>query len=156
MKKLIALFLSLLLILPAVALAADLPDLAGLSFDQLVALREKINLAIWNCQEWEEVFVPAGTYVVGQDIPVGHWSIRVAAEKDILLVSYFDIINEDSKSPAYGASGIIETIASPGFSAFGEINAETIDIDAKEGWYIKVTKAVIFSPYAGKQDLGFK
>lgn len=156
MKKLIALFLSLLLILPVVTLAADLPDLDGLSFDELVTLREKINLAIWNCQEWQEVSVPAGTYVVGQDIPAGHWSIRVAAEQDILNVSYFDMIDEIGKGPARGCNHIIETIASPGFSAFGDINAETFDIDAKEGWYIKVTKAVIFSPFTGKPDLGFK
>ena len=66
--------LFVLVLLPVVSFA-DLPDLSGLSYDELVQLRDKINLAIWNSEEWQEVTVPIGVWVVGEDIPVGHWSI---------------------------------------------------------------------------------
>ena len=46
-------------LLPVFSLA-DLPDLSGLSYDELVQLRDQINLAIWNSEEWEEVSVPSG------------------------------------------------------------------------------------------------
>ncbi len=50
-------------------------DLQGLSFNELLALREQINLAIWNSNEWQCVEVPAGNYTIGIDIPAGYWTI---------------------------------------------------------------------------------
>ena len=96
MKKLVSFFLAALLICSAAA--ADPVDLSGMSYDELVALRDQINLAIWNSQEWQEVTVPEGIWIVGEDIPAGHWSIRVAAEKDYFYVSCFDKLNETEKN----------------------------------------------------------
>lgn len=153
MKKIIlCLALCFLFILPA---AADV-DLTGLSFDELVALRDQLNLAIWNSQEWQEVTVPEGIWIVGQDIPAGHWSIRVAAEHDYLYVSCFDLLNDVEKIPARGSRLVQQAIASPGYSVFGEVTPESTDLILEDGWYFKCTGAVIFSPYAGKPDLGFK
>lgn len=155
MKKLLSLLLAVLLLFAGSA-AADPVDLSGMTFDQLVALRDQLNLAIWNSQEWQEVTVPAGVWIVGEDIPAGHWSIRIAGKQDLGNVSYFNIIDEMGKSAGRGSQLFIETIASPGLSAFGEVNAETVDIDMKDGWYFKCATAVIFTPYTGKPDLGFK
>lgn len=93
MKKLVSFFLTALLLFSAAS--ADPVDLSGLSFDELVALRDQINLAIWNSQEWQEVTVPAGIWQVGKDIPAGHWSIRVAAEK---IISTFHVLTNSTKS----------------------------------------------------------
>ena len=77
MKKLITVILLLALVLPVVSLA-DLPDISNLTYDELVQLKDQINLAMWNCEEWQEVTVPAGVWVVGEDIPVAHWSISLS------------------------------------------------------------------------------
>lgn len=154
MKKFIILLLSLALVVCSAA--ADSIDLSGMTYEDLIALRDQINLAIWNCQEWQEVTVPEGIWIVGQDIPAGHWSIRVAAENDYLYVSCFDLLNEVEKSPARGSRLVQQDIASPGYSAFGEITLESTDLILEDGWFFKCTGAVIFTPYAGKPDLGFK
>ena len=64
MKKLLTIILILALAVPAAALA-DLPDISSLSYDELIQLKDQLNLAIWNSQEWQEVEVPAGTYQIG-------------------------------------------------------------------------------------------
>lgn len=154
MKKLFSLFLAALLFYSSAA--ADPVDLSGMSFDELVALRDQLNLAIWNSQEWQEVTVPEGIWVIGQDIPAGHWSIRVAAEKDYFYISCFDALNELEKRPASGARLVQQEIASPGYSAFGEITPESADLILEDGWFFKCGGSVIFTPYTGKPDLGFK
>ena len=154
MKKFLALALVCLFLAPAAV--ADVPDISGLTFDELITLREKINLAIWQSAEWQEVTVPEGVWVVGEDIPAGHWTIRVASSNDILNIAYMDRINLTTELPMNGAQLFSRTIASPGFSAFGEINAEYADIVMEDGWYFKCSGAVIFTPYTGKPDLGFK
>lgn len=154
MKKLFSLFLAALLFYSSAA--ADPVDLSGMSFDELVALRDQLNLAIWNSQEWREVTVPAGVWIVGQDIPAGHWSIRVAAKKDFFYVSCFDALNEIEQRPASGARLVQQKIASPGYSAFGEINPESADLILEDGWFFKCGGSVIFTPYTGKPDLGFE
>lgn len=154
MKKLFFLFLATLLLFSSAS--ADPIDLSGLSFDELVALRDQINLAIWNCQEWQEVTVPAGIWQVGKDIPAGHWSIRVAAENDYFYISCFDKLNEIEKRPDSGARLVQEDIATPGHSAFGKKTPESTDLILEEGWFFKCGGDVIFTPYAGKPDLGFK
>ena len=92
MKKLITVILILALILPVAALA-DLPDLSGLSFNELVQLRDQLNLAIWNSQEWQ-VTVPIGVWKVGEDIPVGKWTIRAASENENVgtYIVYCDVL----------------------------------------------------------------
>ena len=154
MKRLFAFFL-LLTILTSSA-AADPIDLSGMSFDELVQLRDRLNIAIWNSQEWQEVTVPAGVWIIGQDIPAGHWSIRVAGDCDVILVSYFDKLDDAGLSVGSGAYLFHQTIATPGLSGFGEVNAETVDIDMQDDWFFKCDGAVIFTPYAGKPDLVFK
>ena len=153
MKKLLILFL--LLVLLAGSAAADPIDLSDMSFDELVALRDQLNLAIWNSQEWQEVTVPAGVYRIGKDIPAGHWTIRVVGQNSFVLVSYFDILDDVGKSMSPNAYLFHTIIASPGLSAFGEVNPESVDIDMMDGWYFKCDGVVVFTPYAGKPDLGF-
>ena len=154
MKRFFLLFLAAMLLISCAA--ADPVDLSVMSFDELVQLRDQLNIAIWNSQEWQEVTVPAGVWIVGQDIPAGHWSIRVAGDCDVILVSYFDKLDDAGLSVAPGSYLFHQTIATPGLSGFGEINAETVDIDMQDGWFFKCDGAVIFTPYAGKPDLGFK
>lgn len=155
MKKILAILI-LLLALPITA-QADV-DLSGMSFDELVALRDQINLAMWNSQEWQEVTVPQGIWKVGEDIPEGHWSIK-AADGVYAYVSYGNTLEANGKEVSYSSRDYYtERVTSELYSRFekGE-DILQIDIDAKSGSYIEVEYGdVVFSPYSGKQKLGFK
>lgn len=76
MKKLIALILVALSLIPMVAFA-DV-DLSGISFDELVSLNGKILKEIVSRPEFKEVTVPTGSYKVGEDIPAGTYSLGLA------------------------------------------------------------------------------
>ena len=164
MKKLAATLLILFLIFSVTISQGEAPaavdvDLSAMSFDQLVSLREQLNLAIWNCQEWQEVTVPKGVYQVGVDIPAGHWSIRVAAPIEYLYVSYFDKLNDMGDGLAPGGRLFQVDIASHDYEKYrksGSSYLESTDINMEDGWYFKCGGAVIFTPYTGKPDLGFK
>jgi len=153
MKKFVICILALLLI--CCAAMAEI-DLSGMSYDELVALKDQINLAMWECEEWQEVTVPEGVWVVGEDIPAGHWTIRVAAKQDYFYIWYCNAIDPVTHGPAYGSVNVDYNIASPGFSAFGEVNATECDIEMEDGWYFMNGGAVVITPYTSKPDLGFK
>lgn len=155
MKKLFALVL-LLLALPIAALA-DV-DLSGMSFDELVALSDQINLAMWNSEEWQEVTVPQGIWLVGEDIPEGHWTIK-PVDGVYAYVTYGNLLEDNQKEVSYKSKDYYhETLVSLTSSIYEEgEDLQQIDIDAKSGSYIEIENGnVIFTPYSGKPKLGFK
>ena len=157
MKKLITIILILALALPALALA-DLPDLSGLTYDELVQLKDQINMAMWNCQEWQEVTVPLGVWTVGEDIPVGHWSITLSPEvsSQWASVKYCDLLNAAGTDAGNQFNCKIYAYLDVG-APTNENYPQTIDLDLKPGTYIIIGHApVVFTPYAGKPSLGFK
>lgn len=154
MKKFLAASaLCLALCAPAVA---DV-DLSGLSYAELVSLKDQINLAMWACEEWQEVTVPQGVWEVGVDIPAGHWTIS-PVDGAWASVAYGSVLDASGKSLEYSRDRFSEIIVSPNSRIFtaGQ-DASQIDIDAKSGAYIVVDDGdVVFTPYAGKPSLGFK
>lgn len=158
MKRLLSLILCLMALVFPVCSSADLPDISSLSYEELVSLRDSINLAMWNSQEWQEVTVPIGVWTVGEDIPVGHWSISLSPDTSSKWASiqYCDLLDSsgtdagnmyDCKIYAY------LNVASPDNDKY----PQKIDIDCKPGTYIIIEHAnVVFTPYSGKPDLGFK
>lgn len=124
------------------------------SFDELIALREQLNLALWNSQEWQEVSVPIGIWEVGKDIPSGHWMIY-PPEKDFGQVYYCQFVDFDTKLPDH--SGKSHTVVIAGKkSSFANKTDNYIDYDMHEGWYFINQIPVTFMPYTGKPDLGFQ
>ena len=157
MKKLLTIILILALAVPAAAFA-DLPDISNLSYDDLVKLKDSINLAMWNSQEWQEVTVPIGVWVVGEDIPIAHWSISIDpnSSRKWVSVTYCDLLNEagtDAGNQFYCKIYSYQTIG----SADNENYPQTIDLDLKPNTYIIIEKgSVVFTPYSGKPSLGFR
>lgn len=133
--------------------------LDSLSYDELVDLKDKINLSIWNSQEWQEVTVPEGVWEVGKDIPEGHWTIRLAVENDLANIVYSDILDEYGKDVTWGWKGWQQTLCNKrnkdGSLKWPEYPEET-DIETKSGMYFINKSPVVFTPYTGKPDLGFK
>lgn len=155
MKKLV-LFTLFLLVFSVPALAEV--DLSGMTYDELVALSDQINLAMWNSQEWQEVTVPQGIWKVGEDIPEGHWTIK-PVDNVYSYVSYGNTLEANQKEVSYKSKDYYrENIYSPTSSIYDQGEDLTqMDIDAKSGSYICIENGdVIFTPYTGKPKLGFK
>jgi len=152
MKKLLALLLILALV-PAAA-QADLPDISGLSYDELVQLKDQINLAMWISKEWQEVEIPIGVWEVGKDIPAAHWTIS-PRDVDYGGIHYCEKLDDTGKSTDlnfqfYSTSIIHEE------HRFADQGIHQADIEMKSGWYFINDIPVIFTPYTGKPSLGFK
>ena len=157
MKKLITIILILALALPALALA-DLPDISGLSYDELVQLKDRINLAMWNSQEWQEVIVPVGVWEIGKDIPVGEWDISVASDSPNAwgTIIYCDKLDGSGlgANQLYCKIYHYEQLFSKNYE-----NAlrTSITIDFKPGTFLIVDYGdMLFTPPIGKPSLGFK
>ena len=148
--------LFVLVLLPVVSLA-DLPDLSGLSFDELVQLRERINLAIWNSQEWQEVTVPPGVWEIGADIPAGHWSVRPSEGCGPDYIIYVSGITKQGHDIDLDAGDyIMECLCDPSAAYYSGEYKTVTDIVMEAGRFVRLDCTMIFSPYSGKPDLGFK
>lgn len=154
MKKVI-LILLVLCLLSSLAFAEI--DLSQMSFDELVALRTKIDLALWNTNEWQQVTVPAGTYVIGEDIPAGHWTIK-AAKGDMCLVGYFKQADFSGKEPADPLNDYYyQGIADPESQYASTVDMNQVDLVLINGFYLSITYGdAVFEPFTGKPGLGFK
>ena len=74
MKKIIALLLLVSVLLLFGSAYAE--DLSKLDDEQLIALSVAVNSEIIQRNLNKKVKVPTGTYIVGQDIPAGDYTIR--------------------------------------------------------------------------------
>lgn len=137
--------------------AAEDIDLSGLSFAQLVALRDRLNLAIWQSQEWQEVTVPQGIWKVGEDIPAGRWTVKCAADFTA-VIEHGDELNENKNGIAAKAQKGRAVICSPKYRHYEKgVDLTEYSFEAVDGDYVGIWNCdVIFMPYSGKPDLGFK
>lgn len=161
MKKfsLLVLVICLVLSFCSYAVAENTFDLSDMSYEELVALKDQINLAMWNCQEWQEVEVPQGVWEVGKDIPVGHWTVKCAGSSytHITLGTALDESGHDI-DPWNSSFYHGDMIFNPNGYAFDPSSDKTsIDFDLKMGTFVIINNAsAIFTPYSGKPNLGFK
>lgn len=154
MKKTICILL--LLVCMTSFAAADSIDLSGMSFEELIALKEQINLAIWSCQEWQEVTVPEGIYIVGQDIPEGTWTIRAATDH-FTVIKFGDTLEPNGIEVAYSKYYGKGEAYSKNSRLYIESDPLEFTFTAKKGDYVQVEYApALFTPFTGKPDLGFK
>lgn len=137
-------------------------DLSGLSFDELVALKTKIDLAIWNSQEWQEVTVPQGVWVVGEDIPAGTWTVTCATEPGwrYCYLDWGEVLQSNGQSVAVksGTRYDYKYIYNPNYRYYEIGDGDTsYTFTVRNGDYIVIKSApAVFTPYAGQPSLGFK
>ena len=152
-------FLFVLVLLPVFSLA-DLPDLSGLSFDELVQLRDQINLAMWNSEKWQQVIVPKGVYEIGVDIPEGYWTMTPNYSENVVIYIYCDQLDE-TRSTFGDDCDIWEDywISRERYSRDvwkDNTKLHELSLDMKAGRFIIIPCETIFTPYTGKPDFGFK
>lgn len=154
MKRLMSIVFAMVLVFSLAATASAEVDLSGLTFDELIALKDQINLAIWNCEEWQEVEVPQGVWEVGADIPAGKWEIKAKTNAETRIIYGTEVKN--------GGTGVsaraYEHIKDPGYRNY-DANKDVTSwiIEVKDGEYLQIEYgSAIFMPYSGKTSLGFK
>ncbi len=159
MKKSFAWILLVVMLFSVASLAqASSVDLTGMSYDQLVALKDEIDLAIWASEDWQEVSVPQGIYEIGKDIPAGHWTIK-PTDGGSSYVKWGDTLDESGKDLGYdGKIYVSESLTSETYKYYEKGSDKTeCDFEVAAGQYIVVDNGdVIFTPYTGKPGLGFK
>lgn len=153
MKKTLAFLLALFLL--AGSAAAEV-DLSGMTFDELVALKEQINQALWSSKEWQEVTVPAGIWTVGKDIPAGSWTIRTASPLAYSSIYYFSQLDAAGMGPDYMSYFVLRQLVGSDLNAYENTGyPDSISLELKSGYYIQFDSSLIFTPYTGAPDFGF-
>lgn len=157
MKKLVALFLAI--VLSAGFSLAEGINLSGMSYDELVALKDKINLAMWSSQEWQEVTVPQGVWKVGEDIPAGHWTVAPLGERYVYVYVGTKLKEEKKGIDIFNSDYYVyEYIYSEKSDLFNKNEDKpSCDLELENGMYVVIENgSVFFTPYQGKPSLGFK
>lgn len=123
-------------------------DFSAMSYSELTDLKDKINLAMWNSQEWQEVMVPEGVYVIGKDIPAGKWTISAPEKLYSVQIAVgpklFDNgrVNYDNFYALYGKENTLNK-ENEGRTTF-------ISIELKKDQYISIEDgSAIFTPFTG-------
>ena len=158
MKRFFCLLLAFVLLIPS-AVLADV-DLSGMSFDELVALRNQVTTALFYSDDWKEIFVPGGFYQVGNGIPSGHWTITPYGQSYI-HVWYGDKANNSLSGPGIGWdivngwNGILSTKKNKDGSWQDTSEYHQLDIVIHDGWYLLFAGDVIFTPYVGVSNIKY-
>lgn len=155
MKKFLALLLVFLMISPAMA---DGIDLSGLSFEELIDLRNRINMAMWQCEEWQEVKVPQGTWKVGEDIPAGHWTVKCAPGAYYCEINWGEKLSENKESISWsGRNSVYNKVYNKEKYPNSDEYQYEYSFEVFDGDYIVIDDgSAIFMPYVGKPSFGFK
>lgn len=155
MRRLFITIVTLFVLISSFAFQSALADvdLSGMSFDELVALRNQIDQAIWASDGWQEVTVPAGVYHIGEDIPAGKWTIRPADSQTAEV--YYGVGLKNGGASIDDVYDVVQ-ITSPD-DAYAEYNdVASVSWTLEDGSYIKVeSSSVVFTPFSGN-SFGFK
>ena len=154
MKRLAAALLAALVLLVSFDAAEDI-DLSGLSFDQLVTLRERVNRAIWDTKEWKEVNVPAGVYEVGRDIPDGFWTVTAAGEFIYMFVTYCKSLDETGLGPNVLDKYAQRQLVTHDLIEAGSPLPASVNIRMRKGWFLITDAAVVITTGTGFPAPGF-
>lgn len=161
MKKLLAIVLIIAMLIPAACAEMDFSDLitldlSNLTLEQLILLREKIELTMWGTDDWQAVVVPQGVYQIGVDIPAGKWTIA-ATEGNFSFIYIGNAVKPDGEVDIKGERSLYQRIDDKAYSGFDENkDLPSFDVELADGYYIQIKySSAIFTPYIGK-NLGFK
>lgn len=154
MKRALCIILALVLVFALAPAAFADVDLSGMSFDELVALKDQINLALWNSADWQEVTVPQGIYKVGADIPAGKWTIKTSAD-GYSAVKIGSQLDENGTDVNY--RGELKAICGENYTGWAPSSACAFwTVELREDQYVSVKDGdCVFTPYTGNA-LGFK
>lgn len=127
-------------------------DLSGLSSAELVILKNKVNVAIWESGDWKQVTIQPGVWKVGEEIPAGHYHVT-AAEGDAIKFRYGDTLSAGKTAVTYSSNAYIsESLFHPSAKSYRPGSATSVNVDMQEGCYVDVSLGcAVLSPYTGAE-----
>ena len=150
MKKLIVAILMLALLLPAAALA-DLPDISGLSHEELLELRDAVSIELKKYEADQRITLDPGIWAIGKDIPSGRWLIT-PADDQYMNLWYGDVLNESGTNAGYGWDSVngynktMSTKKKKDGSWKDPDYPHSVIINMKEGWYLNNAGTITLTP----------
>ena len=124
MKKLVCI-IAIMCLIPMFALSDSITEM---SYDELISMHQQLVKEIMSRPEWKEVTVPAGIWVIGEDIPAGTYSLTSTDEYGSSISVYADKTMDD-----------YDFVSISGKSPLGKYTFA-------EGMVIDISRAVIFAP----------
>ena len=159
MKKLLCILSALAIALSlAVPAAAENIDLTALSWEELLELKEKITLEQMSRDEWQEVEVQQGVYVVGEDIPAGKWTIKSFGNGRWSNIAIGSKLSENGNGLDIWENYTSYYIYNPDHRNFEEGDCTEVTITLQEGYYVEIENygnPVLFCTPTGN-SFGFK
>ena len=136
MKKLFVILLITVMLLPVVSLA-DLPDISGLSEEELLELNHQIQLRLFSEKLVDGVTVPPGIYSIGVDIPAGTYRMEFPQATDIAIGLVMEYDNTKKVNCSYQIGEAV------GVTSVGKM-------ELHEGMTLEIDNCTaVFYPYAG-------
>lgn len=136
MKKAILLLITVIILIFTTAANAEI-NISNLSYDELIQLQKDLTMEIMKRPEWKEVLVPAGTWIVGEDIPAGVYSFRIYKDKVVIHL--------------WGAA--IDDFKTNGGLRISEYRDQDIGkVELFDGNVLEISRPMIIAP---KMSLGF-
>lgn len=130
--KRVALLVLVILLVGSLAVAEV--DLSGMTYDEMVELRDQLDKAIWASDGWQYVQVPGGDYDVGVDIPAGRWTL-VGVDS----YSSFQVYKSRELKDDYSFDTLYESLD----------HNQHYNITLEDGQYIEISGTIAFQPYLG-------
>ena len=136
MKKLLTIILAMALILPAISLA-ELPDISGLTDDELLELDRQIQLRLFGDRISGGVEINPGQYIVGEDIPSGSYRAEVILSNnssiDLYMIGYVAVYqSKELQSEVFGC------MTGPGSEKVGKFTLEDGQMFEVNGFSIRL------------------
>lgn len=153
----ISLLLSLILTLGVASAAAPVIDLSAMTYDEMLALKDQLNLAMWNSKEWQEVTVPQGIWEIGVDIPAGKWAIW-AEDGAWISIEWGKLLDDYNTEISFENWIDGKVVFSPNSRSYDPKSSVThVDWNLTAGTYISVRNGnAVFKLSEGKPSLSFK
>ena len=152
MKRFLSLLIAAMLVFPCLAFAET--DLSHLSLEELESLRLDVCAEILSRSQWGSVTVPEGFYVIGEDIPSGHWTIKPEPGQ-YFLIEYFLRTDDTGKRPAdiLVHDYYTDSVCDPASEMSYVSGVSQIDLDLKEGYHLVISYgSAIFEPFTGRNS----
>lgn len=126
-------------------------DLETMTIAELLRLKDAVNKAITIARDWREINVSKGVYLVGQEIPEGHWNIAPVSG-GYAYVAWGDALDESGKGIGFDGeihqAFVLTSERSKDYENDQDITH--VDFDMKTGHFLVVRSGdVVLTPYAG-------
>lgn len=146
MKKLLCFLASVLILVSSAMAAPETIDLETMSFDELKALESRLIMALWHSPEATYAYVPAGAYLIGEDIMPGEWTLTAMAG-EFTTVKIVEKVDRTGTKEAVGAAVYYKTVLCSSVHPYYEkYPNETAVVTLPEGaWLIIEQSTVAFT-----------